>query len=175
MNFPWDFNHNFLIGIYIQAGAYDKAKDKIRPYAAEMAANLKYYKSLGDDVQRGYESPLPLHTEWLGRGEGAGRRRAVMLAVEMKPGHGIGDFALKVQAAIDQLRPQFPNGVEIVTVSDQPKSVAQRIDHFTLRFVEAVLLVIAVALLLMEWRAALIVAMAMVLDRHAPVHAPIPA
>ncbi len=55
MNFPWDFNSNFLINIYVQAGAYDKAKDKIRPYAAEMAANLKYYKSLGDDVNRGYE------------------------------------------------------------------------------------------------------------------------
>ncbi len=112
------------------------------------------------DVQRGYESPLPLHTEWLGSGEGSGRRRAVMLAVEMKPGHVIGDFGMKVQAAIDQLRPRFPPGVEIVTVSDQPKSVARRIDHFILRFVEAVLLVIAVALLLMEWRAALIVAMA---------------
>jgi hypothetical protein len=53
-NFPWDFNHSFLINIYIQAGANDKAADKIRPYAAEMAANLKYYKSLGGDVDRGY-------------------------------------------------------------------------------------------------------------------------
>ena len=53
-NFPWDFNHSFLVNVYIQAGANDKAKEKIRGFANEMAQNMRYYESLGEDVERGY-------------------------------------------------------------------------------------------------------------------------
>ncbi len=119
---------------------------------------------IGDlfDVQRGEETPLPLHVELLRRtGPGAlAQQRSVIIAVEMKSGGVISEFAQRVQAAVDRLRPQFPSGVDIVTISDQPKSVAHRIDHFSQCFAEAVLVVIAIALLLMEWRAALIVAIA---------------
>lgn len=119
---------------------------------------------LGDvlDVQRGPEEPTPYHVDLLRRtpqGELA-RQRSVLLAVEMKSGQVIGDFGSAVQAAIDRVQPQLPAGVEVITVSDQPRSVAHRIEHFDRCFGEAVLVVIFVALLLMEWRAAVIVALA---------------
>lgn len=115
------------------------------------------------EVRRDFGDPLPEHVDFLSRAGHSGklaRQRSVLLAVEMKPNQVIGDFGREVQASIDKLRPSLPAGIHIETVSDQPKSVDRRIQHFTECFVEAVLVVIAVALLLMEWRAALIVALA---------------
>lgn len=113
------------------------------------------------DVRRGYEEPLPFNVDVLRRDGGElKRQRSVLLAVEMKSGNVIGDFAREVRAAIERVQPQIGSGVEVVTVSDQPASVERRIGQFNKCFVEAVLVVILVALLLMEWRAAVIVALA---------------
>jgi multidrug efflux pump subunit AcrB len=59
-----------------------------------------------------------------------------------------------------QLQPRLPDGVEIVKLSDQPASVVRRIQHFLQCFIEAIVVVVLVALLLMEWRSALVVATA---------------
>ncbi len=120
---------------------------------------------LGDvfDVRRGYEEPIPYNVDVLRRPPAGGelaRQHSVMLAVEMKSGQNIGDFSRDVDAAIARLRPKLALGVEVVTISNQPKSVKDRIRLFSQCFGEAVLVVIVVALLLMEWRAALIVALA---------------
>lgn len=114
------------------------------------------------EVRRGEDEPRPFHADVLTRSGGGElqRQRSVMLAVEMKSGRVISEFAREVEASIERLRPQLPTGVEVLTVSDQPKSVEDRIEHFSQCFGEAVLVVIVVALLLMEWRAALIVALA---------------
>src|SRR5258708_33965022 len=45
-------------------------------------------------------------------------------------------------------------------LSDQPKAVAVRIHHFIRSFVEAVIIVIIIALLLMDWRSAAVLATA---------------
>jgi multidrug efflux pump len=83
-----------------------------------------------------------------------------MLAVEMKSGQNIGAFSRAVDEAIARLQPQLTTGVRVFTVSDQPRSVEHRIEHFSECFGEAVIVVIVVALLLMDWRAAFIVALA---------------
>lgn len=105
--------------------------------------------------------------------------RAVLLAVEMKEGNIIGDFNAAVKAVVDELRPRQPEGVDIVTLSDQPAAVSRRIAHFIKCFMEAVVIVVLVALFLMEWRSALVVAaaipltVAMTLGGMAMFHVPL--
>ena len=88
------------------------------------------------------------------------RERSVLLAVEMKTGGTISRFDREVRAAVDGVVPALPAGVEVHTLSDQPASVKLRLSHFNRCFLEAVAVIMVVALLLMEWRAAVIVACA---------------
>lgn len=123
------------------------------------------FLKLGDvlEVRRGYEEPLPFNVDVLRREKAGGaltRQHSVMLAIEMKSRQNIGSFSRAVDDAVARIQPRLAAGVEVQTISDQPKSVEQRIRHFSQCFGEAVIVVIVVALLLMEWRAALIVALA---------------
>lgn len=83
---------------------------------------------------------------------------SVLVAVEMKAGNNIHDFKEAVLARTGSLR--LPEGVKVITVSDQPAATAHRIGEFLRCFIEAVLVVVLVALLLMDWRTALVVAVA---------------
>lgn len=115
------------------------------------------------EVRRGYENPIPYNVEVLHRGSRNGElrsARSVLLAIEMKEGNKIGLFNERVCAVFAAAKPRLPQGVEIVTLSDQPASVAHRIHHFMRCFIEAVVVVVLVALFLMDWRSALIVATA---------------
>ena len=83
---------------------------------------------------------------------------SVLVAVEMKAGNIIRDFKTTVLAKIESL--ELPEGVRVITVSDQPATTAHRIGEFLRCFIEAVIVVVLVALLLMDWRTALVVAVA---------------
>ena len=113
-------------------------------------------------VRRGDPIPLPFTADVLRRPpEGLlARQRAIMVAVEMRAGQVIGRFDREVRDAVRRIAPQLPAGMAITTVSDQPLSVRTRLDRFGRCFAEAVAVILIVALLLMEWRAALIVAAA---------------
>jgi len=125
------------------------------------------------DVRRAYEDPLPMFVEVYQRpGPGgepqpsSGKRpaltpgRAVLISVEMKEGEKIGAFNAAVQAAIGKVRPIMADGVDFVTLSDQPKAVADKLHHFGKSFIEAVLIVIIVSIFLMDFRSAMVVAAA---------------
>ena len=86
--------------------------------------------------------------------------RSVLLAVEMKEGNIIGGFDRQVMAVVNQLKARLPDGMDILKLSDQPGAVARRIAHFMQCFIEAVVVVVLVALFLMNWRSALVVATA---------------
>ena len=83
---------------------------------------------------------------------------SVLVAVEMKAGNIIHDFKTAVLAKLGSLKQ--PGGVDVITVSDQPAATAHRISEFLRCFIEAVVVVVLVALLLMDWRTALVVAVA---------------
>jgi len=83
---------------------------------------------------------------------------SVLIGVEMKAGGIIRDFKESVLAKIDQI--SLPSGVRVTIVSDQPAATAHRISEFLRCFIEAVIVVVIVALLLMDWRTALVVAVA---------------
>ncbi len=119
------------------------------------------------EVRRGYENPVSYKVDVLRRDAPGGSlvaRRAVLLAVEMKQGQIIGLFDREVRGVVqafgDPARGGLPEDLEIVTLSDQPAAVRDRIAQFTRCFVEAVLVVVLVALLLMDGRSALVVAAA---------------
>lgn len=115
------------------------------------------------EVRRTYESPIPCKVDVLQRDRAAAPlqdRRAVMVAVEMKDGKIIRKFNQEVQHLVTAMKPRLPEGIEIQALSDQPTAVADRIHHFARCFVEAVLIVIVVALFLMDWRSALVMATA---------------
>jgi multidrug efflux pump subunit AcrB len=114
------------------------------------------------EVRRMYESPIPYKVDVVGRtGNGPlDTRRSVMVAVEMKDGKIIRQFNQNALNAAAAMKARMPEGMEIRVLSDQPTAVAHRIHHFAQCFLEAVLIVIVVALFLMDWRSALVVATA---------------
>jgi multidrug efflux pump subunit AcrB len=115
------------------------------------------------EIRRMYESPVPYKVDVLTRDDQDGplqKQRAVMVAVEMKEGRIIRHFNQEVRQTVADLLPRLPEGVRIQTLSDQPAAVDQRIGQFARCFGEAVLIVIIVALFLMNWRSALVVATA---------------
>jgi len=115
------------------------------------------------EVRRMYESPISYKVDVLERPDAKGElqsRRAVMVAVEMKEGKIIRHFNQDVQQLTAAFKARMPEGMQIQTLSDQPTAVAYRIHHFIRAFGEAVLIVIVVALFLMDWRSAVVVAAA---------------
>ncbi len=115
------------------------------------------------EVRRMYEAPIPFQVDVFARKKPDAPllgQRAVMVAVEMKPGNIMGHFNEEVQEVAAKLRSRLPEGLEIQTLSNQPAAVEHRLHHFIRSFIEAVLIVILVALLLMDWRSALVVATA---------------
>lgn len=115
------------------------------------------------EVRRGYENPIPFSVDVLHRAPEGGplrEARSVLLAIEMKEGNIIGDFNRAVRNVTRDLQKRLPDGVQILALSDQPEAVHQRIAHFLRCFFEAVIIVVLVALFLMDWRSALVVATA---------------
>ncbi len=49
-NFPYDYSTNLMLGVYYQAGAYDKARPHTEILAEEMLQRLAFYDSLSPDI-----------------------------------------------------------------------------------------------------------------------------
>ncbi|HVU25430.1 MAG TPA: efflux RND transporter permease subunit [Opitutus sp.] len=114
-------------------------------------------------VQRGYENPLGYHFNFFSRakpGAELHRQRAVVVSIEMRDGAHIGKFDEAVRDVVKDFSRRQPDGVHLTTISDQPASVDQRVELFLHSFIEAVVIVVLVSLLLMEWRSAIVVAAA---------------
>jgi len=137
------------------------------------------------EVRRMYESPISYKVDVLGRlnaergvhaasandsdatvkpPEGRApeldSRRAVMVAIEMRDGKIIRHFNEDVKKVVETMKARTPEGLEFRVLSDQPTAVDHRIQHFMKCFMEAVVIVILVALFLMDWRSALVLATA---------------
>jgi len=112
------------------------------------------------EVRRGHGEPIAFNVDTLHRtSDGTmAKERSVLLAVEMKAGNVIGEFNQAVGNAVRAV--SLPAGMKVLTVSDQPTATASRIQQFNKCFIEAVLIVVLVCLLLMDWRSALVVALA---------------
>ena len=129
--------------------------------------------SFEDMAAAGY-SVRTLHRDATGPLQSA---TSVLVAVEMKTGNIIHDFKAAVITKLGSLT--LPAGIKVITVSDQPAATAHRIGEFLRCFIEAVMVVVLVALLLMDWRTAVVVAVAipltiaMTLGGMAALHVPL--
>ena len=113
-------------------------------------------------VARGYESPARF-LNFYGHHEPDGtwrRSRAVTIAIQMRSGQKIGEFAELVDAKLTELRGQLPGDLVLARTSDQPRQVAENIHLFMGSLWEAVALVVLVSLIgFWEWRSALLMAL----------------
>lgn len=85
---------------------------------------------------------------------------ALMLSVEMQPGHNIVFFGEELQARLAEVQKLLPTDVQIHVINDQPGVVADSVNHFVREFFIAVGAVVLVTMLLLPLRVASIAAMA---------------
>lgn len=113
------------------------------------------------DIHRGYESPARFLNFFTAR-DAAGqwrRTRAVTLSVNMRDGEKIGEFGEAVDAALATIKQRLPDDLIFARASDQPQQVRENTTLFMRSLMEAVALVVLVALIgFWEWRSALLIA-----------------
>ncbi len=51
MNFPYDYRAYYMISVYLQADAYDKAKPHLEILADQTVDHLRFYTSIGEDAR----------------------------------------------------------------------------------------------------------------------------
>jgi len=85
--------------------------------------------------------------------------RAITLAVRHVKGTQIADFSREVDAGLASLREVLPADLRIERTSDEPERVRFKIHEFNDCLAEAIAIVVLVALVFMEWRSALIIAL----------------
>ena len=84
--------------------------------------------------------------------------RAITLAIRQVKGVQISRFGHDIDQALLSLRDMLPDDLRVERTSDEPAIVREKIHDFDRNLIEAVVIVILVALLFMEWRLALLVA-----------------
>jgi multidrug efflux pump subunit AcrB len=114
------------------------------------------------DISRDYESPARfLNYYYAKQADGHWRRsRAVTIAIQMRQGEQILDFGKSIDTLLASLRDQLPADLILARTSDQPLQVRENLDVFMGSLDEALVLVVAVALIgFWEWRSALLLAL----------------
>lgn len=114
----------------------------------------------GMEIYRGYDPPLYLNYYITKDKEGHWQRdRAVTLSIFMREGKQIADFGHDVDVALGGLKGRLPEDLALARTSDQPQQVEDNISLFMSALVEAVVLVVLLALIgFWEWRSALLMA-----------------
>ena len=106
------------------------------------------------------DAPLPA----LAGGEAAGESlsspyrlqstRAITLAIRQVKGVQISRFGHDIDQALRSLRDVLPDDLQVERTSDEPAIIREKIHDFNRNLIEAVVIVILVALVFMEWRCA---------------------
>ena len=110
-------------------------------------------------VRRGLEDPI---TERVRLVDGENRSpRAVMLGIEMKGGSNVVEMGEAVLARLAELREgRLPPDLEFAVLNDLPRQVDNLVANFVENLWQAILVVLVVALLMMGWRPAIVMAAA---------------
>ena len=110
---------------------------------------------LGDlaTIRQGYEDP----PSFMIRADGDD---ALVLGVVMAPGTNGLELGERLSDFIERERARLPLGMELDVLTNQAEAIAQAVNLFQLKFLIAVLVVMAVSFLAIGWRAGLIVGIA---------------
>jgi len=85
---------------------------------------------------------------------------AILLSVEMNEGNNIEDLGNALRAKLATIQAGFPPDIKLDLVANQPKMVTERVHDFMREFGIAIIAVIAVTILLLPLRVALVAAIA---------------
>jgi multidrug efflux pump len=109
---------------------------------------------LGDiaTVRRGYQDPPTMQMRFKGR-------EAIGIAVSMRKGGDVIRLGRQMTETVAKLRREFPVGIAIDAVSDQPKVVQDSIGEFVHSLAEAVIIVLAVSFIALGMRVGFVVAL----------------
>jgi multidrug efflux pump subunit AcrB len=114
------------------------------------------------EVERGYDSP-PRYLNYYLWHDTTGswkRNRAVTLAIQMRPGEQIAEFGKEIDATLARLKDQLPEDLVYARTSDQPLQVEEKVSLFMDSLVEAIILVVLIALIgFWEWRSAFLLSL----------------
>jgi multidrug efflux pump subunit AcrB len=84
--------------------------------------------------------------------------RAITISVRQVKGTHIHDYDRDVTAAIEEMKLQLPQDLRLERTSNEPAEVHHKISSFNRCLIEAIVIVVLVSMLFMEWRSALLVA-----------------
>ena len=130
-------------------GRYDRLDD-LRD--VRLRANNREFR-LGDvaKVSRGFEAPPKDRVRYKGRD-------ALLIGVAMRAGGDIIKLGRNLDAAVAATQALLPIGLELHTVSSQPKAVQHSVNEFVQSLTEAVVIVLGVSLLSLGLRTGIVVA-----------------
>ncbi|MDZ7871097.1 MAG: efflux RND transporter permease subunit [Rheinheimera sp.] len=104
-------------------------------------------------VQRGYEEPARL----LAR---TGGDAAILVGVVMQPGENGLTLGTTLQQKLSEIQSQLPLGMTLHQLTNQAEAIAKAVNLFEIKFLVAVLVVMAVSVLAIGLRAGLVVGIA---------------
>jgi multidrug efflux pump subunit AcrB len=84
--------------------------------------------------------------------------RAITLSVRQVKGTHIADYDRDITAAVEEMKLQLPQDLRLERTSNEPAEVHHKISSFVHCLIEAIVIVVLVSVLFMEWRSALLVA-----------------
>ncbi|MGE3165010.1 MAG: efflux RND transporter permease subunit [Planctomycetota bacterium] len=84
--------------------------------------------------------------------------RAITISVRQVKGTHIADYDRDLTCAIEELKLQLPSDLRIERTSNEPAEVRHKVQSFNKCLIEAIVIVVLVSLLFMEWRSAVLVA-----------------
>ena len=110
-------------------------------------------------VSRGIQDPPNYLTRFISPEERA--ERALLVGLTMKSGQNIVEMGEQIEAAVEGMRGTLlPPDVKLTRINDIPRQVSGLVTGFVINLWEAILIVLLVALLMMGWRAAVVMATA---------------
>lgn len=148
----------------VKSGSYDTGAERIRVAVSGRYGKLEELRDLrlranhqdfrlGDvaRVYRGFEDPPLSSVRFKGK-------QTLLLGVSMKDGGDVIELGHALDQATARIRQQLLVGLELDTVTSQPKIVADSVNDFVKSLVEALVIVLAVSLLSLGWRSGIVVA-----------------
>ncbi|WP_150051292.1 efflux RND transporter permease subunit [Methylomonas rhizoryzae] len=147
-----------------EAGSFDAGEEHIRISVSgrfdavqqlrevRLRANDREFR-LGDvaQVSRGFEDPPVEKVRFQGK-------EALLIGVVMRPGGDVIALGRQLERAVQSIQARLPVGLELATVSSQPRAVQRSVDDFVKSLTEAVVIVLAVSLLSLGLRTGIVVA-----------------
>lgn len=138
--------------VYVRSGAMAQSVEQLKKLPIAVQGQVIHLGDLAK-ITKGFVSPSP----YIIRNEG---KQTLMLGVVMKPGGNGLALSDSLSRFSQQWEQQLPKGVKLEKVTNQGDAISLAVNTFQLKFLIAVLVVMAVSFLTLGMRAGVVVALA---------------